>query len=159
MIISIVISFGLGFDNNVHSFNYQTNELKNYHRKPVLTVHLYTDGHLQPVFHQPPTRADVSKFRLLSGLQDISPEFMKICQNFCDLVIYKWSVKRSSLGEFASNFHFHICHEWWMFGQEIWEQVIFHISEIELKIITYLTTESLHHHYFFYLFGIDTVQN
>ena len=54
------------------------------------------------------------------------------CQNFCDLVIYKWSVKRPSLGEFAS--------------------VILHISEIELKIITYLTTESLHHHYFFFIY-------
>ena len=49
-----------GFENNANSLNYQTSELQNDHRKPVLTVHLYTDGLLQPVYHQPPTRADVS---------------------------------------------------------------------------------------------------
>ena len=60
----MIFSFGLGFDNNAHSLNYQTNELQNDHRQPVLTVHLYPDGHLQPVYHQPPTRADVSRLNL-----------------------------------------------------------------------------------------------
>ena len=60
LIIAIVISFGLGFDNNVHALNYQTNKLQNDHRKPVLTVHLYTVGLLEPVYHQPLIRADVS---------------------------------------------------------------------------------------------------
>ena len=74
MIIAIVISFGLGFDNNVHAFTFQTNQLQNDHRKPVLTVHLYTDGHLQPVYHQQPTRADVSRLNLFYALQVISSE-------------------------------------------------------------------------------------
>ena len=64
MIIAIIFSFGLGFDNNANAFNYQTNELKIDHRKLVLTVHSCTDGHLEPVFHQPLTRADMSKLNL-----------------------------------------------------------------------------------------------
>ena len=72
--MAIVISFGLGFDNNVHAFNHQTNKLQNDHRKPVLTVHLYTVGHLEPVYHQPLIRADVSKMTLFYALQMISSE-------------------------------------------------------------------------------------
>ena len=57
-------SFGLGFHNNAYAFTYQTNKLKNDHRKLVLTVHLYTNGHLEPVYHQPLTRADMSMLNL-----------------------------------------------------------------------------------------------
>ena len=53
MIIAVIFSFGLGFENNAHTFNYQTNKLQDYHRKIVLTVHLYTHMHLKPVYHQP----------------------------------------------------------------------------------------------------------
>ena len=65
MILAIIFSIGVGLDNNADSFNYQTNELQffilKYHRKLVLAEHLYTDGHPEPVYHQPLTRADVSK--------------------------------------------------------------------------------------------------
>ena len=57
-------SFGLGFHNNAHAFTYQTNKLKNDHRKLVLTVHLYTNGHLEPVYHKSLTRADTLKLNL-----------------------------------------------------------------------------------------------
>ena len=62
--MAIIFSFGLGFDNNTHAFNYQTNKIKIDHRKLVLTVHLHTNGHLELVYHQPLTRADVSKLNL-----------------------------------------------------------------------------------------------
>ena len=57
-------SFGLGFHNNAHAFTYQTNKLQNDHKKLVLTVHLYTNGHLEPVYYQPLTKADMSKLNL-----------------------------------------------------------------------------------------------
>ena len=50
--------------NNAYTFIYQTNKLKNDHIKLVLTVYLYTNGHLEPVYHQPLTRADMSKLNL-----------------------------------------------------------------------------------------------
>ena len=74
MIIAIVISFGLGFDNNAHALNYQTNKLQNDHRKLGLTVHLYTDRHLEQVYYQPLTRADLSKLILFYALQVVSSE-------------------------------------------------------------------------------------
>ena len=52
-------SFGLGFDNDAHALKYQTNKLQNYHKKLVLTVHLYTNGHFDPVYHQSLTWADI----------------------------------------------------------------------------------------------------
>ena len=62
--LAIIFSFGLGFDNDTHAFNHQTNELQIDHRKLVLTVHLYIDGHVEPVYHQLLTSADVSKLNL-----------------------------------------------------------------------------------------------
>ena len=51
MIIVILFRFGIGFCNNTHAFNDQTNGLQNDQRKLGLIVHLYTDGHPGPVYH------------------------------------------------------------------------------------------------------------
>ena len=68
-------SFWLGFDNYALAVNYQTNQLQNEHRKPVLTVHLYYNGHINLVGHKPLRRADMSKIQLFCDLQVISEDF------------------------------------------------------------------------------------
>ena len=80
--MAIIFSFGVGFDTNAHAFNYQTNKLQRDHRQLILTLHLYTDGHLQPVYHQPLTRADESKLNLFYALQVISLELYRKLFNF-----------------------------------------------------------------------------
>ena len=62
----------LGFDNNALALNSQTNKLQNAHRKPVLTVHLYYNRHINLVGHKPLRKADMSKIQLFSDLQVIS---------------------------------------------------------------------------------------
>ena len=48
------------------------------HRKLVLTVHLYFDGHLKLAGQKPHVKADMSKLQLLCDLEVISPElFLK----------------------------------------------------------------------------------
>ena len=61
-------SFQLGFDKYALALFYQTNKLQNAHRKPVLTVHLYYNGHINLVVHKPPRRADMSKIQLFCDL-------------------------------------------------------------------------------------------
>ena len=54
-------SFLLGFDKYALALFYQTNKLQNAHRKPVLTVHLYYNVHINLVGHNPLRRTDMSK--------------------------------------------------------------------------------------------------